>query len=275
MSDIGVDWESRVDWAELRKARIDKLKKQMAASDIGGVLVQRFDNMKYLTSFRPFVSLIYYPQYAAFVPIEGEVCLLTEAGDFDQYTKGMPWIHDLRIWPYDLNQAVGTLGDLIQEHGLEKAAIAYDDVVSPSIIGALQSEFPSARFVDGILLINEAKAVKHPEEVKVIREALEIVEVGIDAGRHAIREGIKESEVAAEMARAVIRAGCDALLTFPQVSSDPHRRMASDKRIRNGDLVLLDMNIGYNGYVGDLARTVSGALQARTKREILGYSLTA
>jgi Xaa-Pro aminopeptidase len=100
-----------------------------------------------------------------------------------------------------------------------------------------------------------------------MRQALEIAEVGINAGRQAIGEGVKESEIAGEIARSLFAAGCDALLSHPQISTDPLRRMATDRRIRNGDLVLIDLNIGYNGYVGDVARTYSvGTPTAEQKR---------
>jgi len=35
----------------------------------------------------------------------------------------------------------------------------------------------------------------------------------------------------------------------------PYRRFTSDRIIRNGDLVILDIGAGYNGYWGDLTRT--------------------
>jgi len=35
----------------------------------------------------------------------------------------------------------------------------------------------------------------------------------------------------------------------------PYRRFTSDRIIRNGDLVILDVGAGYNGYWGDLTRT--------------------
>ena len=96
---MGVDWEARVDWGALRQARIERLRDRLAAHELGGVLVQRFENIRYTTSCRPFTSLIYLPRYAGFVPLAGEVCLLSEVGDVDLNRDGMPWINDLRVWP--------------------------------------------------------------------------------------------------------------------------------------------------------------------------------
>jgi Xaa-Pro aminopeptidase len=257
VSSIGVDWQQRVNWDELRSARIDRMRAAMQRAGIGGVLVQRFENLKYLTSARPFTSLVYAPRYAAFLPAEGDVCLLTEGGDYALYQRDMPWISDLRVWPYDLSEASKVVGALIREHELAEARIAYDDAVSPSLVDRLRSTFPSVEFADGADVIGEAKAVKHPEEVKVLRRALEIAEIGMATALATIREGVRECEVAGEATRAMFAAGADALISYPQISTDPLRRMASDKQIRYGELVLVDFNIGFSGYIGDFARCVA------------------
>jgi len=257
VSSVGVDWQQRVDWDELRRVRIERMKDAMRRAGVGGLLVQRFENLKYLTSVRPFISLVYSPRYAAFVAPEGEVCLLTEGGDYELHRRDMPWISDLRVWPYDLSEMVKAVDALIREHSLAEARIAYDDAVSPSVVDRLRSTFPSVEFVDGAEVVAEAKAVKHPEEIKVLRRAVEIAEVGMAAALATIRAGVRESEVAGEAARAMFVAGADVLISHPQISTDPLRRMASDKQIRDGEIVLVDFNIGFSGYIGDFARCVA------------------
>lgn len=37
----------------------------------------------------------------------------------------MPWISDLRVWPYHLSEAVKAVDALIREHGLAEARIAW------------------------------------------------------------------------------------------------------------------------------------------------------
>jgi Xaa-Pro aminopeptidase len=256
VSSIGVDWQERVDWETLRRVRIDRMKDAMRAADVAGLLVQRFENLKYLTSLRPFTSLVYSPRYAAFLVAETDVCLLTEGGDYELFRRDMPWISDLRLWPYELTAMVEAVEALIRENGLDEARFAYDDAVSPTLVDRLRSRFPSVEFVDGSELVAVAKAVKHPEELKVLRRALEIAEVGMAVALATIREGVKECEVAGEATRAMFAAGADALISYPQISTDPLRRMASDKQIRHGEIVLVDFNIGFCGYIGDFARCV-------------------
>lgn len=253
--EIGVDWEQRLDWAALRAYRVSRLRERLAAAGIDGVLVQRFENLRYTTSCRPFTSISYFPRYAAFVPVEGEVCLLSEAGDVDLNRDGMPWITDLRVWPYDVGESIDVASQVITDNGLTAARIGYDDMVSPTVVLALAERFPQADLVDATKAIAEAKMVKSADELEAIRAATIIAEVGMAAAREAVCEGIRECELAGVMTHAMFAAGADTLLAYPQVSTDQRRRMGTDRRVRHGDLVLVDINIGFNGYVGDFART--------------------
>lgn len=257
MSSIGVDWQQRVDWDELRSARVERMRDALRRADVGAVVVQRYENLKYLTSARPFTSMVYSPRYAAFAAVDGEVCLLTEGGDYELHRRDMPWISDLRVWSYHTSEIVKSLEALVREHGLTEGRVAYDDALSPAVIDGLREVVPGLELVDGTQLIAEAKAIKHPEELKVMRRAIEIAEVGMAAAIATAREGVRECEVAGEAARAMFAAGADALISYPQVSTDPLRRMASDKQIRHGEILLIDFNIGFCGYIGDFARCVA------------------
>jgi Xaa-Pro aminopeptidase len=246
-----------VDWDHLHRFRPQRVQEAMAEHGVDAVLSQRFDNLKYLTDFQPFTSLVYYPRYAAFLPREGTLCLLTETGDVALHTRSMPWIEDLRVWSYDLAASIRAVADLIRETAVERGTIAFDDVVSPVTVARLQELFPQARFVDGTDMLASARAVKDPEELKAIQRATDVAAAGIAAGMDAVAPGVRECEVGAEVARAMLAAGADALIAHPQVSTDPLRRMATEKEIASGELVLIDVNVSYHGYIGDFARTVA------------------
>src|SRR4029077_8970121 len=47
---MAVDWEQRVDFARLRAARLEKTKAQLAASDLGALLLFDPNNLRYVTS---------------------------------------------------------------------------------------------------------------------------------------------------------------------------------------------------------------------------------
>ena len=236
-------------------------------------ITQRFENLRYTTSCRPFTSISYFPRYASFVPVEGEVCLLSEAGDVDLNRDGMPWIKDLRVWPYDVAESVEVVSQVITDNGLTSSRIGYDDMVSPTVVLALAEWFPGAELVDATKAIAQAKMIKSAGELEVIQAATIIAEVGMAAAREALREGIRECDLAGVMTHAMFAAGADTLLAYPQVSTDPRRRMGTDRRVRHGDLVLVDINIGFNGYVGDFARTFTISEPTQEQRDVFAVQL--
>lgn len=256
MSGIGVDWEHRFDWETLRSARVTSMRQALAEGGLRGLLVQRHENVRYLTSMRGFTSMIYQPRYAAFLPGDGgELTLLTEAGDLAIAQQRMPWITGLDVWSYSVDDNVATVSRLLAEQGIEDGLVGVDDVTSPAVVLALQKRFPKVTFVDGSHVIAAAKAIKHPQEIELLRRAAEVAEVGMAAAQAAIGIGVRENTVAGEMLRAMADAGADAMVSYPQCSTDALRRMGTDQRLRAGQLLLIDINVGYNGYVGDFART--------------------
>src|SRR5205807_525979 len=87
-----------------------------------------------------------------------------------------------------------------------------------------------------------------------------------------VRPGARECEVAGEALRTLLRLGGEyPHVTTPFVASGermaPPTRLATDKLIRNGDLVFVDIGAMSNGYFGDIGRTVvCGAPSAEQRR---------
>jgi Xaa-Pro aminopeptidase len=105
------------------------------------------------------------------------------------------------------------------------------------------------------------RMVKDPEEVENIAKAVEIGDAAFTHVLPFIKAGAVEKDLAWEIeafGRNV--KGADSL-SFPTIvasginSSLPHG-LASDKKIETGDFVTLDFGFIYNGYCGDMTRTV-------------------
>lgn len=108
--------------------------------------------------------------------------------------------------------------------------------------------------------VEQARMVKDPEEIKLIRAAArmgaELFQVVLDA----IRPGIGENEVAAELEYAARKAGADQM-SFPTIiasgkrSALPHG-VASSARIPFKGFVVCDFGVILAGYCSDMTRTV-------------------
>ena len=84
---------------------------------------------------------------------------------------------------------------------------------------------------------------------------------------------MRETDVVGEAMHELYRLGGEmAHVTTPFVASGEHmsppNRIASDKIIRNGDLVFIDIGAMWSGYFGDIGRTVVCGKPSRRQQEV-------
>ena len=109
--------------------------------------------------------------------------------------------------------------------------------------------------------MQQARIIKLDEEIILLEEATAIADAVCATATATVAEGVRECEVAGEARRALCRLGDEyAHVMTPFVSSGEHmappHRICSDKLIRHGDVVLIDIGAAWSGYFGDMARTI-------------------
>ena len=120
-------------------------------------------------------------------------------------------------------------------------------------------------------LIWELRKVKDSGEIGLMRKAGELTCEGMRAAYEVIRPGMKEFEVAAEIEYAMRRKGSwgtafDTIVASGVRSAFPHGG-CTDREIREGDLVVVDIGASYRYYRSDMTRTlVAGKPSERQKR---------
>jgi Xaa-Pro aminopeptidase len=104
------------------------------------------------------------------------------------------------------------------------------------------------------------RAIKSPGELALIQKA---VDPSIDAHLVAmkmVRPGLYEYQVAAKMVEIHAYAGCETEAYAPIVGTGFHSTVLHynklDRRIEDGDIVLLDVGGQYSGYSSDITRTI-------------------
>ncbi|MGC8606220.1 MAG: M24 family metallopeptidase [Vulcanisaeta sp.] len=161
------------------------------------------------------------------------------------------------------------LGDyLLREVGLKPSNIIGIDNTDSSIAKELNSV--GVRVIninDSILRIRE---VKDDYEVKMIEEATRITEEALDDALKSGLEGKRERDVAAMLYQGMISRGAEDVAFKPIVASGsngayPHH-VFTDRVIKRGDLVTIDIGARYNLYCTDMTRTVAiGSVSGRLK----------
>jgi Xaa-Pro aminopeptidase len=116
-------------------------------------------------------------------------------------------------------------------------------------------------------LVDELRSRKDPEEIESIAGAVRLAESVLEQVLGFVREGVSETELAAELVYRLRLAGSEALPFDPIVASGPrsalpHARPGT-RKLREGDLLLIDFGARVQGYCSDMTRMfVLGASEA-------------
>jgi Xaa-Pro aminopeptidase len=117
-----------------------------------------------------------------------------------------------------------------------------------------------ASLVDPGLILDEMRLIKEPEEIHAIRAAVDVSVAALREGIGVARPGLGEWEVEAAVEAAMRRAGADGPAFATIAASGPNATVlhytANQRRMEDGDLLLLDAGATHRSYNGDLTRTV-------------------
>lgn len=258
----------------LRCGRRERALAQMAAHDLDILVLGRQANVRYVAGA---------PQlWVAGTRPFGPTCVVVaETGA----------IHLLSTWdegvPEDIPHenlygiAWNPMNTISVLQGMDGAATAKrvgTDALSPGFAQLLPVAFPNAELVDGELAMRDARRIKTPEEVAVLRESIRVAENGLAAAVAELRPGISEKTLAGVLLEAMAAGGVSTPVTqdVAWVTSRDHpwRRGSDDGRIASGDLVALSAGVLAGGYAGEVGRSwpvgeIDGAADLYGRWELL------
>ena len=185
-------------------AKLERVRALMAEHELDALVVRAPDNVLYLTNFWGMKGYD-----AAVFPREREPVLITiEASEADAartaWTREVRLIkgydpRDPRPVPSRTLDAALTAAKQYRRVGIE---LSLGTQASDRMVGepttftkAWFDAWPDAR--DALPLLNEARALKTPQEIERIRLANEIAAAAMEHARSHVRAGMKESEAAA------------------------------------------------------------------------------
>ena len=135
-----------------------------------------------------------------------------------------------------------------------------------------KENFPLHRYKRLATLMQHLRAVKAPEEIKLMRQACQITRDAFGRLLGVIRPGIWEYEIEAEILHAFISNRSRGPAYPPIIASGPNscvlHYVQNDRQCCDGDLVLMDFGAEYGNYAADLTRTVpvSGRFTPRQRK---------
>ena len=257
-----VDWEERINFARLREQKLARAKETLKKSGVGALLLSRQDTIRYVTGIWQHPAGHSSPKIMRYAVLAGDAdpVLFEIAGaDFQCVKKSAPWLKDIRnakIWagagpatPSITAIFAKEIKQILKENGVADSKIGVDFIDIPGY-DALSKE--GLKIVDGLQIIQQAMMIKFPDELEILKQSCAITDAAFYTAQQVLRPGIRETELTGAMANTMFSLGAERIehITFGSGGgTNPlWRHGPTDKIIRVGDLVDIDLVVQYMGY---------------------------
>ena len=244
--------------------RVLKLQKQMHSNNIDLILITSPHNFRYFTGLnsyfwesptRPWFLLI--PQSddpIAVIPSIGETALKKT------------WIKKIHTWPSPQPEDEGitvlnkSLKNLLKNNGRVGCEIGPESNLRMNIgdFDKLRSNLSDINFVDASKIIWKIRMIKSQAEIEKIKKIISIACDVFDNLSNHIRIGMTEIEICSFFKQELIKKGADHTLYmscasgqggYDQIICDP-----SEKKLQDGDILIIDTGTTFDGYFCDFDR---------------------
>ncbi len=243
--------------------RRTRLREGLESAGLDGLLISHPPNVRYLTGFAGSAGLLL---------VRAEETLLLVDGRYgEQAAEQVDDGVEVREADAGLMDA---LGGVVGDGGSGPRLGFEADHTTVAGRGRLDEDAGGAdwRPVEGA--VEELRARKDDGELDRIARAVRAAERAWEGLREVLEEGISEREATAEMDARLRRAGTgppafDTIVAFGERTALPHASPGG-RRLREGDLVLVDGGATVEGYRSDLTRMACAGPPAGWQREVHG-----
>jgi Xaa-Pro aminopeptidase len=250
--------------------RLGRLRARLAEKGVDAVLITQAENRRYLSGFHGTAG--------ALVITDDAAVLATDFRYTEQAAAQAPDFEILRISSNLANWFPGLVADLgIKKLGFEASDMTFDH--HRRLTQLLKREKSPARLVPLTGLVEPLRAVKDPAEIGLIERSVAISDAAFNAAEASIRPGLTEKQVAWELEKSLREHGSEPLPFEIIVASGPNAALPhhhpSDRTIREGEPVVIDMGARHGGYASDLSRTICAGRPDDTFRKVYSTVLAA
>ena len=259
--------EDEINFDKLRSYRLDRVKKELEKNNLEACILFDPVNVRYaLDAVNMSVYNMHNLTRYCFVPVDGPV-ILYEYFNCEKLSEHLSLIDEIRTaitWDYFSNgdQASAQLKKWINEvsdlsNSYFKSKKIAIDVLNGPAVSALNKI--GIEVIDAKLILEQARVIKSSEELKCMKAALEVAEIGVSKMRNELKAGMTEDELWSILHKTNIEHGGEwiecRILSSGQ-RTNPWMQESSNKIIQSGEIVSFDTDmVGPYGYCADISRT--------------------
>ncbi len=259
--------EDEINFQKLRSYRLDRVKKELEKNNLEACILFDPVNIRYaLDTVNMSVYNMHNLTRYCFVPINGPV-ILYEYFNCEILSKDLNLIDEIRpaiTWDYfsngdqaniQLKKWVNEIKDLANSYFKSKKVAI--DVINGPAVTALNKE--DIEVVDAKFILEQARVIKSSEELKCMKAAIEVAEIGVNKMRNELKAGMTEDELWSILHKTNIEHGgewIECRILSSGERTNPWMQESSNKIIQSGEMVAFDTDmVGPYGYCADISRT--------------------
>ncbi|MDC0043298.1 Xaa-Pro peptidase family protein [Candidatus Pelagibacter sp.] len=258
--------EDEINFNKLRSYRLDRVKKELEKNNIEACILFDPVNVRYaLDSVNMSVYNMHNLTRYCFVPLNGPV-ILYEYFNCEGLSSHLNLIDEIRpsiTWDYfsngdqaekQLEKWINQIKDLSNSYFKSKK-IAIDVLNGPAITALNKI---GIEVVDAKLILEQARVIKSPEELKCMKAAIEVAEIGVSKMREELKAGMTEDELWSILHKTNIEYGgewIECRILSSGERTNPWMQESSNKVMQTGEIVAFDTDmVGPYGYCADISR---------------------
>ena len=253
------------------KQRLLKVQKMMLDQGIELLISHDTNNINYLTGYDAWS--FYYAQCAiVHVNADQPICFVRDQDAGGAYLKTYlkkeniivydeDYIHTWPKHPYDY------LVKIIKDKKWDKLSIGLEmdaHYFTAFCYEKIKQGLPNAKIKDSERLVNWARLIKSDNEIKVMKCAAKISEIGMKTAYNVIKPGVRQCDAVGEIQKALFFGTSEyggeyssiaTLLPTGKGTSASHLT-ATEEKFVNGEATIIELSGVYKRYHAPMARTV-------------------
>ena len=258
--------EDEIDFDKLRSYRLDRVRNELKKNNIEACILFDPVNVRYaLDTVNMSVYNMHNLTRYCFIPVDGPT-ILYEYFNCEILSKGLDLIDEIRpaiTWDYfsngdqselQLKKWVNEVNDLSNTYFKSKK-IAIDVINGPAV-NELNKK--GIKVLEAKKILEQARVIKSSEEIKCMRAALDVADIGIIKMRDYLKSGITEDELWSILHKTNIENGgewIECRILSSGSRTNPWMQESSNKIIQEGEMVSFDTDmVGPYGYCADISR---------------------
>ncbi|MBP9850396.1 MAG: aminopeptidase P family protein [Candidatus Peribacteraceae bacterium] len=223
----------------MASTRVSRLQKRLASLSVPAVIISNLTNIRYLTSIQASAGLLLVTKKQVVLFVDSRYSEVASR----RAEKGIV-IAD----PTELQRYLSRFKTL----GFES------DSVTVARLDRWKKQLKNKKFVQIKDFVEGLRAIKDIQELTTLTEACAITKMALRKISSMLRYGMTERELALDIYVYCMNNGADGMafetiVGFGENTSKPHHR-PSDRKLKKGDIVQIDMGAMYRGYCSDYSR---------------------